>query len=102
MIPTTRRGLSSMRTHISRRMTSARQPHELYMKLTSLEIERSRRLTEKEAIERRLRSLSERLRDIEEEQEQMLRLLDAAGAPLTSVPSLQNRDSNSKQASMRY
>lgn len=75
MIPNTRRGLSTMRTHINRRMSASRRPHEIYMKLTSLEIERSRRITEREAMEKRMAVLEERLADIAAEQAELTALL---------------------------
>lgn len=64
-----RHGLDRMRTHINRRMSANQQPHELYMKLTSLEIERSRRDTERDAVEKRLEIIDSRIRDIQAEQE---------------------------------
>lgn len=57
----TRQGLQSIRTQTSRRATATLKKHELYMKLTSLEIERARRTTERDALVQRLRMLEERI-----------------------------------------
>lgn len=77
MTPTNRRrSITNVRTHSTRRTSPALAKHELYMKLTSLEIERSRRDTERRATNQRLEMIDERLREIEAEQQQIRDLLD--------------------------
>ena len=94
-----RRGLSTMRTHINRRLPVSRQPHEIYMKLTALEIERSRRVTERDAMNRRIQLLEERLKEIEVEQADLNRLLGdrpvSSSQTMASNPRTYDRDAGS-------
>lgn len=102
MIPSTRRGLSTMRTHISRRMSASRQPHEIYMKLTALEIERSRRNTERAAMENRMKMLDERLGDIANEQAELNALLVRAGQTGSEQGLVRGDKPNSNAGNLRY
>lgn len=66
-----RRGLHSMQTRASRKAVASLRTPELYLKLTSLEIERSRRANELENLMERMRKLQDRIGAIVEEQEQL-------------------------------
>jgi chromosome segregation ATPase len=66
-----RRGLHSMQTRASRKAVASLQTPELYLKLTSLEIERSRRANELENLLERVNKLQNRIRTIVEEQEEL-------------------------------
>jgi chromosome segregation ATPase len=66
MSSSTRRGLEHLRTQSSRRGGS-RARHETYMRITILEMERSRRLAELDATRRRLTALESRLDEIDAE-----------------------------------
>ena len=72
-----RSGLNRMRTHASRRLAENLRPHELYMKLTSLEIERARRITERDATLSRLGIINDRIDDLEQQKEDVLEKIDA-------------------------
>jgi hypothetical protein len=66
-------------------MSDNQQPHELYMKLTSLEIERSRRATERDATKKRLQVIDDRIGEIETEQKEIkakLKVLDGGSPPV--------------------
>lgn len=63
-----RPSLANVRTLTTRKSSAALQKHELYMKLTSLEIERSRRETERKATVERVAIVDQRLALIEAEQ----------------------------------
>jgi hypothetical protein len=65
---THRPSLANVRTLTTRKSSAALQKHELYMKLTSLEIERSRRETERKATVERVAIVDQRLALIEAEQ----------------------------------
>lgn len=87
-----RSGLSRMRTHVSRRLAENLRPHELYMKLTSLEIERARRITERDAAQGRLNILNDRIDDLERQKDTVLKKIDEInrrddGAVVTSIKS---------------
>ncbi len=69
--PTPRRGLQNVRTQSSRRAIASLQSPELYIKLTSLEMERSRRIVERDRLLDRVRVLDERLVEIAREQDEM-------------------------------
>jgi len=84
-----RLSLANVRTHTTRRTSPALAKHEMYMKLTSLEIERSRRSTERKATMDRVEMIDQRLREIETEQAEIRRLLDEQKTPLE-----QNKQSN--------
>lgn len=75
-----RPSLANMRTHTTRKSSAALQRHELYMKLTSLEIERSRRATERDATLERVAMIEQRIAAIEAEQSLVRSLLERAGA----------------------
>lgn len=99
---TSRRGLSTMRTHTNRRMQVSQQPHEIYMKLTALEIERSRRATEREAMNHRIKLLDERLADIEAEQAELNSALDRCGDKSGQQSALGMQDPGSEAGRRRY
>ncbi|XZE19265.1 hypothetical protein SH449x_004582 [Pirellulaceae bacterium SH449] len=67
----TRRGLHSMRTRASRKAVASLKTPELYLKLTSLEIERSRRAHELESLLERASRLSARIQSIVLEQQEL-------------------------------
>ena len=71
-----RSGLNRMRTHTSRRLAENLRPHELYMKLTSLEIERARRITERDATVGRLNMINNRIDDLEGQRDAVLAKID--------------------------
>jgi len=64
-----RRGLQNMQTRASRKVAASLQSPELYIKLTSLEIERSRRAVELASVVERVKKLSERIQSIANEQD---------------------------------
>jgi predicted nuclease with TOPRIM domain len=97
-----RRGLSTMRTHINRRLSASRQPHEIYMKLTSLEIERSRRMTERDAMNNRIRLLEERLTEIEVEQAELNQMLGERQLPLPHAADSNPRTYDRNTGSLKY
>ena len=74
--PGPRRGLQNVRTQSSRRAISTLQSPELYIKLTSLEMERSRRIVERDRLIDRVRILDERLVEIATEQDEMRLRID--------------------------
>ncbi len=69
--PTNRRGLQIIRTHTTKRGNAALKRHELYIKLTALEMEKSRRETERQGLVSRLQILDERLAAVIAEQHQV-------------------------------
>ncbi len=91
---TNRPSLANVRTHTTRRTSPALAKHELYMKLTSLEIERSRRATERQAAMDRVEMIDQRLRDIESEQTEIRRLLDEHGTNVVGKPANRNQGFN--------
>lgn len=60
-----------MQTRASRKAVASLQTPELYLKLTSLEIERSRRAIELESLLERVNNLTSRIQSIVEEQESL-------------------------------
>ena len=64
-----RRGMRSMRSRTSRRATDSMKSPDLYLRLASLEIERSRRVAELDALAERKNQTTERIRLIVAEQE---------------------------------
>jgi hypothetical protein len=78
-----------MRTHTTRKSSAALQRHELYMKLTSLEIERSRRATERQATLERVAMIEQRIASIETEQALVRSLLEKAGFVESSLPTVE-------------
>lgn len=82
-----RPSMSNVRTHTTRRTTSALARHELYMKLTALEIERSRRATEHDAMSKRLQQIGQRIVDIETEQKEIQQLLETGQTPSPKIRS---------------
>ena len=102
-----RRSLADVRTHTTRRSSPALAKHELYMKLTSLEIERARRIADRAATLERVKQLDERLSAIEQEQLDISRLLELEPASIESVqrdavtPSKGSR-SNVQRMNLKY
>lgn len=83
-----RPSLANIRTLTTRKSSAALQKHELYMKLTSLEIERSRRATERKATIERVAIVDQRLALIEAEQSVIRELLAEAEMPETTDEAL--------------
>ena len=83
------RGLQSLRTHTTRRALPSQKKHELYLKLTTLEMENARRVIERDALVKRLALLDERLVSIASEQAALLEIIndDSAGNP--AIPTMQ-------------
>jgi len=83
------RGLQSLRTHTTRRALPSQKKHELYLKLTTLEMENARRVIERDALVKRLALLDERLVSIASEQAELLEIIndDSAGNP--AIPTMQ-------------
>jgi len=63
-----RRGLQSLRTHTSKKANGCAATTELYIKLTVLEMEKSRRLSERSQLQSRIDIVNARLKDIDREQ----------------------------------
>lgn len=72
-----RRGLQILRTHTTRRALPTQKRHELYLKLTTLEMEKARRITERQALLKRLAIIDERLNAVACEQLALLDLVNA-------------------------
>lgn len=80
------RGLRNIKT-LSGRDDAAGLPHRAYMKLACLEMERERRVLERKNALRRLKSIDDRIRDIEAEEAALRQGLGgAADAPPPAVP----------------
>lgn len=77
-----------MRTQSSRKATSHLTSPELYIRLTSLEMERARRVIERDRLLGRIRILDERIAKIAEEQTDLKTRVDRASAagPHVSTP----------------
>jgi len=84
------RGLQSLRTHTTRRALPSQKKHELYLKLTTLEMENARRVIERDALVKRLAMLDERLVNIASEQTALLETLDAVAATSPAMPTMHN------------
>jgi predicted nucleic acid-binding Zn-ribbon protein len=84
-----RRGLRNLSTRASRRATVSLSGPELYLKLTSLEIERSRLTSEQDALLERIKKISERIHSVEKEQEALNRQI--AGERQLGQPILAKR-----------
>ncbi len=69
--PTNRRGLQIIRTHTTKRSNFTLKRHELYIKLTSLEMEKARRESERNGLLQRLKIIDERLSTLVSEQQQV-------------------------------
>jgi len=80
------RGLQSLRTHTTRRALPSQKKHELYLKLTTLEMEIARRVIEREALVKRLATLDERLGNIASEQTTLLETLNAVSVQEPAIP----------------
>jgi predicted nuclease with TOPRIM domain len=90
-----RRGLHSMRSRTTRKATASQTSPELYLKLTSLEIERSRRLNELENLKVRMQTLCERIQSISDEQADLRGRLDTwQPEPNLSQPHLIKQNNN--------
>jgi len=81
-----RRGLQTLRTHTTRRALPSQKKHELYLKLTTLEMEKARRVIERDALVKRLAMLDERLISIAFEQTELLGILNAVATAEPSIP----------------
>ncbi len=83
-----RRGLQILRTHTTKKAVPSLKKHELYLKLTTLEMERARRLVERDSLIRRLELINERLASVTREQAELNSVLEGnnelTGQPLMS------------------
>ncbi len=77
-----RRSLQNVRTQSTRRAIGTLSSPELYIMLTSLEMERSRRILERNRLLDRVETLNERLRSVEAEQEDIRRLINLKVDPI--------------------
>jgi len=85
-----RRGLQTMRTITSRRANPTQQRHEFYLKLTTLEMEKTRREIERDTLIHRLNIIEERLQQVFAEQEDLNRLLSGVEKPAAAPTSVGN------------
>ncbi len=76
-----RRSLQNVRTQSTRRAIGTLSSPELYIMLTSLEMERSRRIMERNRLLDRVETLNERLRTVEAEQEDIRSLIQLRVEP---------------------
>jgi len=81
-----RRGLQTLRTHTTRRALPSQKKHELYLKMTTLEMEKARRVIERDALVKRLDMLDERLNSIASEQSELLATLNAVAGTEPAIP----------------
>ena len=89
-----RRGLHSMRSRTTRKATASQTSPELYLKLTSLEIEKTRRLSELENLKERMQTLCQRIQSISDEQVELRGRLEAWQPELALSPSPSPRQNN--------
>ncbi len=69
------KGVANIRTH-SGSVDRTLKPHEAHMRLCVLEMEKARRTQERESALRRVRTIDERHKEIEEEKQNILRSLE--------------------------
>ena len=81
-----RRGLQTLRTHTTRRALPSQKKHELYLKMTTLEMEKARRVIERDALVKRLDMLDERLNSIASEQSELLATLNTVAGIEPAIP----------------
>ena len=89
-----RRGLHNMRTRTTRKATASQTSPELYLKLTSLEIERSRRVNELSNLMERMQTLSERIQSIADEQAELRQRLHGPEAEPTLSQMASSKNNN--------
>ncbi len=89
-----RRGLHNMRSRTTRKATASQTTPELYLKLTSLEIERSRRVSELANLAERMQTLSERIQSISDEQVALRRRLEDWQPDANVLPSVPTKQNN--------
>ncbi len=93
---TLRRGLNSIRT-LSGSGDGIARPHKIFLKISCLEMERSRRGKEREAAGKRIDAIDERLQEIDAEKKALLHLLppdaDSVGAPVAGRQTAQRTSS---------
>ncbi len=88
-----------MRTLTTRRAQPTQQRHELYLKLTTLEMEKTRRQTERDALIKRLHLIEERLQQVISEQEELNQLLSGVESSIELSPYVGNpRQAKSEDA----
>ena len=93
-----RRGLTNMRT-LSGRVDQVTLPYRAYMQITCLEMERSRRDTERKAASKRVREIDARLGEIDKEQKELLRAVaDPKKAGSSRLPGLELKPARPKSA----
>ncbi len=93
--PSQRRGLQSLRTQATRKATSNLSSPEIYIRLTALEMERARRIMERDRLLERVRILDQRIAQIAEEQAEMRDRVDHAD---TALPDRAQRERSSHGA----
>ena len=98
----TRRGLHSMRTRASRKAVASQTTPELYLKLTSLEIERSRRAHELENLMERASRLSARIQSIVDEQQELQRRIAAQQNDNPIIPSASEPENQDRPIEFTY
>ncbi|MCC6511087.1 MAG: hypothetical protein IT423_18440 [Pirellulaceae bacterium] len=90
-----RRGLQIMRTQSTRKAVGSLNSPEMYIRLTSLEMERSRREMERNRLLDRVRILDERITKIVEEQSEMRQRIEVlSGNRPVDAPVLPKDGSN--------
>ena len=90
-----RRGMHDMRTRTTRKSCHTLNSPELYIKLTSLEIEKSRRAIELETLMERVRKLTERIQSIADEQLELHSRLEVQPTDSFTLQSSPMRHDNS-------
>ncbi len=103
--PTTRRGLQTVRTQSTRKANANLSGPELYIRLTSLEMERTRRVTERDRLLERVRILDQRIHEINDEQHNFRARIDRANAQnqlLAEDPASGSSGSNSSGFGFTY
>ena len=73
------RGVQDIRTHAGKVDTFS-EPYRVYMKITTLEMEKARRAKERESAMQRVRKIDVRFQEIEAEKNKLLQGLDHADA----------------------
>lgn len=85
-----RRGLQSLRTQATRKATNNLSSPEIYIRLTALEMERARRIMERDRLLERVRILDQRIAQIAEEQAEMRFRVDHPASASSALTLEQN------------
>jgi hypothetical protein len=90
------KGANDIRTH-SGSVGRALKPHEIHIKLCALEIEKTRRVKEKESALQRIKIIDSRFNDLEKEEKELLHVLEKLEEPKIMVhPSIKSREQKDK------